>query len=1033
MEFYPSSTDGFDDEGTIELIFKAEPIPKTPNKGFLGIIGTNKSESDANTTNKDESDAIGTYAILSQADEWGTRFVIYLNRSLNRIGLYDGKRFESVPFNFNDGAFHHVAFTTKDGSTSVKIRNKKTDAFETIGTLNIGYGDQGDFPLNVGSFKSKLHWFKGEIYTVRLWKKTLEAADLNRMRFYGLIPETDPLYPELLAYSNFSESEQEMMLAHEPIFKTNLLGSEGNRVVQYLFSDDSLFVGINVQFLGETCGTGLQLLVRENKKDSQFLGPKIQWSEDDPNLADFQSIVFKENEYLTGIGLTNSGGCLWSLRWITNRGSSHLMSGNGRQGEGADFISIPEGTKLVGFEFEIGKNQGEFISGIRMLYKPIFTPDRIDFGIWKAQSHNEPVRDDAIARMHHHTDTRDGGMYLHGNYTSYPLYHLYIDLTTDELVISGELPRFFASGESDDDTDLGKTIGPIRFRSIGGRTYRLDGFAELTFIESNVFQIVASPTFTIPPGIYDYVEPYEATGQDKNEWGGTFTLDQRPVLSEFNFKGYNIAKMDAINYQLTTGASNMVFEWPSEDSYNYYYSTAGKIIPYGLFYKNDRESMTRARTIDVASEREHQQAWSKNLGFNVGFQGMSFGLNTNHQQENKTMTSSKQMYSFAQAHEVKYALIMDKSRMKLSDEFREAVYALRDQWICRGVAAKGDFKKNGMLEGLPFDSPNFQQFIEEFGTHYPYAVSYGGLAYQKVNYTATERFNEDGSSKEVSANAGANLEGATAGFSIGRSDSDAESFKTAMSNQYKDVFTLGGDVSFSGDGSSWSLSDRSEVPIFLDLRPISELLSPIYFDDVIIWDSLRSQLEVALQKYQDSVPLPEQLFWDDIPDMVTYEVQIISVGNLQAPDESDDQGEWSGTISVTPASGSEILTLYSGKGALTFNYEDFPPYNTADFAVPQGGSIAFPVSTISYNAISTRTIGSMAIQLNADLIEADDFLQGGDDECKASINILLQNFNTEWQTGSFTATEVTDFTDKNSGTVNYQFRKIVHPVVASDE
>jgi hypothetical protein len=49
-------------------------------------------------------------------------------------------------------------------------------------------------------------------------------------------------------------------------------------------------------------------------------------------------------------------------------------------------------------------------------------------------------------------------------------------------------------------------------------------------------------------------------------------------------------------------------------------------------------------------------------------------------------------------------------------------------------------------------------------------------------------------------------------------------------------------------GGGWTLAHRAEVPLLLDLRPISELLCPLFFEDPVVWMTLKPGLQSELDR-----------------------------------------------------------------------------------------------------------------------------------------------------------------------------------------
>ena len=769
--------------------------------------------------------------------------------------------------------------------------------------------------------------------------------------------------------------------------------------------------------------------------------------------GDATSRVLTDGDSFT---FTPSGGTAQTLTFSTGvtrqRPFPMNFSELPQQGAQSDFAALPEGAEVIGVEvFATKANQ---FTGLRLLYKnhPFYELDRLDLGIWRRASDLEPSRDDELARSHQLFDRRDGAVFLHGNYTSNPLYKLWLEQESQDLILAGEVDRRHPTEDTILSIQRAKALGPYRFVTEDGIHYSLDKQKEvtLTFLTPDQYRLVVpevdTTRFPVKPGVYAYQDFYETSGEDKVQWGGTFSMDQRPRMVEYNFRGYNLAKIDPIDYQVTTGVSSMVFDYPAEDSYNYYYSTVGKIIPYGLTFRNDRVALSRARSHLVSSGKSHQKAWSTNLGLNAGMEGMSFGLSASFSGSTKQMAKTENMYSVAMAHEVKYAIVLDKARMQLSQEFRKAVYDLRDLWLMRGYQAIdhpisghaltsrnsvelnrtiGDavvrFSAPDTINTTIFLRPYLQEFIETFGTHYPYAVTYGGMAYQKVEYQDSDLYTENGTAKDISASASGALEGATAGFSVGSGDSKVGSTDDRLKDQYSDVYTVGGDVSFSGDQSSWSLPDHSEVPVFLDLRPISELLSPLYFEDTVIWKQLRPALERELDYYQQLIPRLDESVWNsDTVDFI-YEFEIVQIHGDAEEDGGD--GEWQGDVAVSH--NSAVLQLFQAGGVhLT---SDPPLPNFTDYPIPAGTGLG------RYFLPPGRTLESTAaITIDvSDIVEVDDYGNSDSLTVNTSHQIAFSSFTENWTTeiletkefepGQFTLHSIDD---PNILYVTYRYRKV---------
>ncbi len=172
---------------------------------------------------------------------------------------------------------------------------------------------------------------------------------------------------------------------------------------------------------------------------------------------------------------------------------------------------------------------------------------------------------------------------------------------------------------------------------------------------------------------------------------------------------------------------------------------------------------------------------------------------------------------------------MDLTRIELSEEFRDRILELRDRHL---VDKEIDWRA----------------LFDTFGTHYPYAVTYGGMAWMETGVTK-DQFEEGGG---LEVNVKAEAEGTFEElFSIGGKiggryaqsgkDSDERSSEESVFGTYGGSFARGG---------GWSLGRGEEVPQLLDLRPLYELLSPVFFDDPIIFGPFRTEMVAAFEAFE---------------------------------------------------------------------------------------------------------------------------------------------------------------------------------------
>jgi len=1102
-------------EGTIELKFKIKNSNSVIRRLSLNQL-------------IEEDERSGSIALMSIADKYMTRFTVFMNRTRTKIGLYNGEKIEMVNVRLKTGRLHHLVLSTKNDTTTVFLNGQQIAT-----TLNLGYGIGRDLPIYLGSSDGEHHPFIGEMHFARLWKKALSLSDITNLRLERKISESDPLFEELVLYSDFSENGPDFFYAHDPIYRVRVgdFSPEGT-YQQHLLGDGEKYTYIGTSFEPNT-----------SLDSVDFQGIWLKWELDQEESNNMWGRLVEggvinnpifDGEYVTGIAGTKDGNNIRSLRFIKNSGLLNINLFGNSDGEDPFFAQIPENASLAGIEwsFQLDTTQStdrNIIKGIGLLYKNDYELKKLDIGHWIKKGEEEPQLDDDLAKHHSHIDLRDNLIQLHGNYTTPAVYKLEMDLENDRITIIGERPRkltdsvasvvgpFIFEASSDntyvneefeakirfnegdefelitqadliqvdtshltfasqpldsilisstdtfftvstilsdtisDDSTIIPTDTVIYFSSPIPRsqmrvdtvlvtTTEIHGFENTTIaggettttpstrdttvtIETRIYAILGADSilmsedffydtlFPIPSGIYARSKSYPDESKDKNQWGGTFTLNQKPTLSEFNFMGYNLAKMNPKDYQLGTGSSKMLFKMPEDDSYDYYITTADKIVPYGLTYKNNRNSMFRAHTHMVSSEVDHRNAWSVKAGFNIGVPGMSFGANGQHKESTEQKKKNQQQNTISTAHETKYALIMDRTKMELSEEFRTAVLDLRKRFYIRGPLETNINNPMGTMD--------IMEFFEIYGTHYPYAVTYGGMAYQEVDYSKDEIISKHTSETDLSAEASGTIEGITLGISGGGGTSDESEFSNVVEDKTAVAETIGGEISFGGEGIGWTLPDKSEVPVFLDLRPITELFSPLYFDDETIYEDLREMVHDSLVAYEKKYPA-SSLSWAKYSNHVELEVVFETMTDSESGD-IDNKGEWGGSFFVT----LDMTGATMPDSSVVLSHKDHGVWTaTGKSGLKDGETLKLNDSPEKFKIYLTD-LDTCRISISGVLTEYDDF-SNPDDQFELDQTDILNcaDFSTTKLTGTLIFNELND--GGEHATINYSFRRVEH-------
>ncbi|MEN8158670.1 MAG: LamG domain-containing protein [Myxococcota bacterium] len=136
-----------------------------------------------------------------------TQYSVHVTPDRQAIGLFDGERFASVPFDFSDSELHHVALVTKEGRTTIYVDR------EARGTIELGLGEPSELPLHLGSSDGGSELFMGALPSVRLWRRALTAEQVAAIAdVLGAPDDGSVSLDDLAAYGDFTNEEPEIVV-----------------------------------------------------------------------------------------------------------------------------------------------------------------------------------------------------------------------------------------------------------------------------------------------------------------------------------------------------------------------------------------------------------------------------------------------------------------------------------------------------------------------------------------------------------------------------------------------------------------------------------------------------------------------------------------------------------------------------------------------------------------------------------------------------------------------------------------------------
>lgn len=318
-----------------------------------------------------------------------------------------------------------------------------------------------------------------------------------------------------------------------------------------------------------------------------------------------------------------------------------------------------------------------------------------------------------------------------------------------------------------------------------------------------------------------------------------------------NFRTFNPASPDfsPLYFQAGhTGTNRHVFAEPDpSDEYRFDANASGKVVPFGFRLVKIERGQGSFSSHLVTDEQQLSVMNSFHVGASVDIEsnnGFNMSAKSDLGMTFKTNSSSKvtNAYTIAKTFNRDFMMAINKSEVRLNPDFIDAVKGLRD--------AAGD--PGGLREAC-------DRFIADWGTHYPLAVTYGGMLIYTNEHTESEvkRALERGMKLEAEVKLGAAEEVTpllknkqTGGVGFGYQDETSSASARLEKNAHAAFYSVPSGQTLPGLGDAApSLTYQEAVPLFLDLRPLSDLLSPLYFDDPVILHDVRAALRERTQAY----------------------------------------------------------------------------------------------------------------------------------------------------------------------------------------
>ena len=312
--------------------------------------------------------------------------------------------------------------------------------------------------------------------------------------------------------------------------------------------------------------------------------------------------------------------------------------------------------------------------------------------------------------------------------------------------------------------------------------------------------------------------------QDGPTWDNVFSLNERVDYLAWAFRGIDISRLAPFNLQEASGALGQeVFRSPPPGSRDFHVATNGKatVVPNGWQFAGDVSGTNKGRTTSAFSDEESRQTWATSLG--ISAEGDAFGAKVAYKNNSKahgelsSASSGKTVSTITETMNLSHNIVVDLATVQLAPAFRSAVASLA-------------------LDPRP---ERIMEFFGRFGTHYAHAISFGSKAWEQRHETE-ESVSESmthGTSQEQSLDVGFHTPEGGGSASVSGS-TDQESSDSSKSGSGLDVSSRG------------SVGSESEpVPVLLEVEDLTHLLSPVFFQDPLVYDDLRTEIDGFLDDF----------------------------------------------------------------------------------------------------------------------------------------------------------------------------------------
>ncbi|MEM7529434.1 MAG: MAC/perforin domain-containing protein [Pseudomonadota bacterium] len=411
------------------------------------------------------------------------------------------------------------------------------------------------------------------------------------------------------------------------------------------------------------------------------------------------------------------------------------------------------------------------------------------------------------------------------------------------------------------------------------------------------FTIIEGGSHSLVPGRRYSLLRRPDDGAGSQPFGDAWIGLAKPESFGYSIHGcYDSRRMSPFNFAWQ-GCKRGFFREPPPHSFRYTDGDFDKIIPWGWKFGSIplAEGHSYSTIAIDGSDVGRSIAGSQSYGFELA--NIGWNRNETVKREQQDIREKKRIRTYQSFTDRRHSIVLDPRNVQLDQCFikdvMRAAFGLAERVPVPPRWFDPEDTDGGHCTQDLRDPISPEALIDRYGTHYAYAITYGAraLSWTDIDANSLSELNREerdvASGLDYQINASVNVPGtpvtvnSKTGASLKSEDSRARwnDISNSMEFNERQYFCVGG-----GDCRDGSVSATSDpVPIYLDLRPISDLLGPPFFLDPDIAFLLRRRVSQVFDALHAETPVAT-------PMIAVYDVRISDITcDVQQFDNTTDQ------------------------------------------------------------------------------------------------------------------------------------------------